>query len=345
MTLNFQRIVQISFLFILLISCRINKDQAVAVTPDLKPTLVNFVDSLTASKLITTIDDDGLFEQISTLDIEIQMKREQSFPSRANAIKEYKNFLSTEVASWTDQDIEILTQIFTDAKRLCDTISPRIFPGGIKLIKIKTNHYGPDVYYTKGDIILIPENIFPINNPENILRVMLHEIFHIVSRQNPELKNEIYRLIGFEKAQKPVKLNKMLSDKLLTNPDGVSYQFFIQLDSILAIPLITSKFGKYRSQNASFFNHLQFDIYQLQDKGNYYEAITDDVGNTTIPLKKTPIFFTKIKDNTQYIIHPDEIMADNFMLAVLAYSNNEFDRFSENGASLLFDLLRVLQRI
>ncbi|MEY3421126.1 MAG: hypothetical protein RIR48_1415, partial [Bacteroidota bacterium] len=68
-------------------------------------------------------------------------------------------------------------------------------------------------------------------------------------------------------------------------------------------------------------------------------------GNTTIPLKKTPIFFTKIKDNTQYIIHPDEIMADNFMLAVLAFSNNEFDRFSENGASLLFDLLRVLQRI
>ncbi len=334
----------LSLLFTFCVSCRMNKDQVISESVNSKPALVHFADSTNAAKLISTVDDDGFFDQISQVDIEIQMKKEQTFESREQAISAYKKFLSKEVSSWSDEEIEIMNQIFVDVKKLCDTISPRIFPGGMKLIKIKPNHYGQDVYYTRGNIIFIPENIFPIENQQTILSVMLHEIFHIVSRQNPELRSDIYKLIGFEKAEKRVKLNEMLNKKLLTNPDGVSYQYFIRLDSILAIPLITSNFATFTKNNPSFFNYLQFDLYQIRDKGTYYEAITDEKGNTTIPLKKTPVFFTKIKDNTQYIIHPDEIMADNFMFAVFAFSTDDYNRFSGPGKVLVEELLTILQK-
>ncbi|MBK8054088.1 MAG: hypothetical protein IPK35_12670 [Saprospiraceae bacterium] len=334
----------LSSFMIFCVSCRMNKDQVTGESVNSKPAMVHFTDSINAAKLISTVDDDGLFDQISQIDIEIQMKKEQAFESREHALSAYKKFLSTEVSSWSDEEIVIMNQIFSDAKKLCDTISPRIFPGGIKLIKIKPNHYGRDVYYTRGNIIFIPENIFPIENQQTILSVMLHEIFHIVSRQNSELRSDIYKLIGFAKAEKQVKLNEMLNKKLLTNPDGVSYQYFIRLDSILAIPLITSNLAAYRKNTPSFFNYLQFDLYQIHDKGTYYEAITDEKGNTTIPLKKTPVFFTKIKDNTQYIIHPDEIMADNFMFAVLAFSNDDYNRFSGTGKVLIKELLTILRK-
>jgi hypothetical protein len=56
------------------------------------------------------------------------------------------------------------------------------------------------------------------------------------------------------------------------------------------------------------------------------------------------VFFTKIKDNTQYIIHPDEIMADNFMFAVLAFSNDDYNRFSGTGKVLIKELLTILRK-
>lgn len=336
------------FVFILSIlllinSCRSRKEQIV-YQEDIKPALVNFVDSSAAAKLISSVDQDGFFEQISAIDMEIQMKKEAPYADRTKALKDYKSYLAKEVSSWKASEKEMMLDIFTEAKKLCDTISPRLFPGGIKLIKIKTNHYGKDVYYTRNDIIFIPENIFPINDSESTLAVMLHEIFHVISRQNPSLRKDIYQLIGFEKANKPVKLNAHLQKRLLTNPDGVSYQYCIKLDSFLAIPLITSKFDKFRSYNSSFFDYLQFDIYKIIDKGSHYEATTNDIGSSTLPLKNTPKFFTKIKDNTQYIIHPDEIMADNFMFALQGYSKNEYKRFSASGKTLIEDLLNVLKK-
>ena len=142
-----------------------------------------------------------------------------------------------------------------------------------------------------------------------------------------------------------MKLNKSLETKLLTNPDGVSYQYVMKLDSIFAIPLITSKFKSFRTSSPMFFDYLNFDLYKIKDEGSHYIALTDENGNTTISLDETPIFFTKIKDNTQYIIHPDEIMADNFMLALQALDKNEFGKFSKEGKKLIEQVLVILQKM
>jgi hypothetical protein len=219
----------------------------------------------------------------------------------------------------------------------------------MKLIKVKTGHYGKDVYYTRGNNILIPDNIFPLDETEHQLPVMIHEVFHILSRYNPELRKDLYGLIGFSKSDKPIKLNNTLEQLLLTNPDGVSYQYTIDLEkegqSFKAIPLITSKYDHFKPEQPMFFDYLNFDLYSLDDRGDHYIAKSTAKGNTLIPLSNTPAFFTKIKDNTQYIIHPDEIMADNFMLALQAYSKNEYGKFSKDGRLLIDQVLNRLKQM
>ena len=162
-------------------------------------------------------------------------------------------------------------------------------------------------------------------------------------------KDRIYEKIGFFKTVKPIKLNPALQKILLTNPDGVSFQYAIELEGgvpgKIAVPLITSKFKNFRPDNPAFFDYLNFDLYELKDMGSYYEVTSDNEGKTTIPLKNTPVFFTKIKDNTQYIIHPDEIMADNFMLALLAYSKGEYGKFSKEGKVLIDNVLERLRKM
>lgn len=325
-------------------SCRMNKETATSV----KPALVVFLDSTKAASAIIQDDKDGFYDQISKLDIEIQMKKTTAFVSRENALTAYKAFLKSEVKSWTTEEKLVMSDIFYKVKKLCDTISPRIFPGDISLIKVKTNHYGKDVYYTRGNNIMVPENIFPSPAVSEQLPVMIHEVFHILSRNNPALRNDLYSLVGFKKADKTVQLNEAVSKKLLTNPDGISYQYLIELEGPngieKAIPLITSRFTSYRNDNQMFFDYLNFDLYKLKDQPTAYEVESDAVGKTTIPLNSTPSFFKKIKDNTQYIIHPDEIMADNFMLALQAYSSNDFSKFSTEGKALIDKVIERLQK-
>ncbi|MBL0025618.1 MAG: hypothetical protein WBP08_06685 [Saprospiraceae bacterium] len=332
----------LSMSVILVLGCRSNK--RTQNTVEYKPSLISFLDSTTAAKAIIDDDSDGLYDQISKIEIEIQMKKEKPFSNRDDALMAYKKFMAREVSPWQPKERDILLDVFQIVKKLCDTLSPRLFPGGIQLIKVKTNHYGEDVYYTGNHNIFIPENIFPIKNEEALTSVMTHEVFHILSRYNPELKHALYQLIGFQKAKKPVRLNEVLNKKLLTNPDGVSYQYVIGLDSILAIPLITSKLSSYQSSKPAFFDYLNFDLYRIQDIGAYYEAVSDEAGNTTIPLKSTPEFFRKIKDNTRYVIHPDEIMADNFMLALQAYSSNDYSKFTKEGRELIDNILKEIEK-
>ena len=53
--------------------------------------------------------------------------------------------------------------------------------------------------------------------------------------------------------------------------------------------------------------------------------------------------FWKIGDNTQYIIHPDEIAADNFMLALIAANENNFSKFSKTGRIKVESVLKLLK--
>lgn len=334
------------FSLLILVGCRSNKEVKTEIISEGKPALIGFVDSLSASSVIISSDIDGFFEQLSIIDMAIQMKKSIVSQDKSKVLAQYKSFLATEVSNWTEEEKVIMLDVFARAKEICDKVSPRIFPGDMKLIKVKTNHYGKDVYYTRGKHILIPENIFSSFDMEKQLPVMLHEIFHVFSRYNAPIREELYAMIGFKKSDKKVVLSDALKRILLTNPDGVSLNYVIKLedqkDTISAIPVITSKFTEFRDSNPYFFGYLNFDLYGLSDKGDYYYVESNAAGKTLVNLQKTPSFFTKIKDNTQYIIHPDEIMADNFMLALLAKENDDFKKFSPTGKQLIDQVLEKL---
>ena len=60
---------------------------------------------------------------------------------------------------------------------------------------------------------------------------MLHEIFHIYSRYNPQKRDRLYELIGFKNIGDPtrLKMTAPLKDRILLNPDGVNYAYAIEL--------------------------------------------------------------------------------------------------------------------
>lgn len=327
-----------------LVSCRSNKSQN--PTTDKDSSVVTFVDSMAAAKAIVEDDVDGFFDQISIIDMAIQLKTEKPFASRASALKEYKSYLETEVMDWTDTEKILLNEIFDSIKMQVNRVNPELMPEDIRLIKIRTTHYGPDVYYTRGHNIMIPENALTRQGAREMLEpVMIHEVFHIISRYDKLLREKIYALIGFFPHNQKLDVPKTISDRWLTNPDGVTTEYYIQLrdeDKVAkAIPLILSNKEKFTAANPSFFSYLQFDLFELDVPTG--KIMHGDKLSTTLTDGMMPGFFEQIKDNTQYIIHPDEISADNFIYAITRSNIKDPKRFSEEGGALVDKIYKVLQ--
>ncbi|MFK7809100.1 MAG: hypothetical protein AB8F74_14955, partial [Saprospiraceae bacterium] len=67
-------------------------------------------------------------------------------------------------------------------------------------------------------------------------------------------------------------------------------------------------------------------------------------GSTVLEQNQLADFYRQIKDNTNYIIHPDEVMADNFMFLIMAQEDPEsLKRFSTEGQQLIADIEAVLK--
>lgn len=308
---------------------------------------VVFTDSAEASVKIVKDDVEGYFNRVTPVDMAIQMKKPLAEHRDQVHTSAFIRFIKTEVSDWTADEKKLISPTLEEAFSIVKKLNPACLPK-ISLIKIKTNHYGDHVYYTRGHHICIPENIFSEYDSDLQLPILIHEIFHVISKQNPAYRDSLYALIGFEKLDKEPDIPVVLHKRLLTNPDGVSRSHAIRLGdeskgetSVLALPLISSNRSDFNPSLPHFFDYLSFDLYPVEKIAGRYIVGTDTLGNTKLETALTTHFFTKIRDNTRYIIHPEEIMADNFMLAALAVHRDDFRRFSPKGKELVEQIIRI----
>jgi len=350
MKLSFLKVGVFLFLAFTLSNCKSSKkENASEVIESTEANLV-FLDKAQSEAKIVTDATDGFFESISITDMSVQMKKADMSGSRSEALDQYRDYLKTEMQDFTDDEKEFMREVFVSAKTALDKINPKLLPEKIELIKTKPNHYGPDVYYTRELAIILPDNIFQERSVDAQMPVMLHEIFHILSRYNKDFREELYALIGFSAIKEELLLPREIEDKLLTNPDGVSRDYAINLvdekgNTQMALPLIMSVKDRYQTNMPTFFSYLYFDLFPLvKISENQVTLGLNKKGESALSSDHNANFFNQIKDNTQYIIHPDEIMADNFMMAVIANQNNSFVNFSEEGKKLLQDVLDVLRK-
>jgi hypothetical protein len=306
-----------------------------------------FLDSIQATVEINEDQVNSFFKNISMIDMSIQIK--ENCEDRNSCLKSYKNYLSKDVESFTEAEQLTLATAFKIAYDEISKVNPNLLPKEVQLIKTKGKHYGNSVFYTRENIIVIPENELLNLTSENKLSVIYHELFHIISRYNPNLKDELYSLIGFRKINKNLYIPEILKQRMLLNPDGIDMEYVMTLQDTLAnrkltaIPIIISSQKSFDKTKPAFFAYLKFDFYEIinNDK-NEMEIVCDSEGYSTFSLRNAGDFYSQIQDNTGYIIHPDEIMADNFTMVFTMQGDASRSRLSEGGKKLLQDTEAVL---
>jgi len=162
--------------------------------------------------------------------------------------------------------------------------------------------------------------------PERLRATISHELFHVLSRTNPELRDRLYAVIGFETCRE-LEIPAELRSRKITNPDAPRNQHCIRLEAAgkqeWAIPILLANSETYdRERGGQFFNYLELWFLVVERRGNgvdvmpVYEAARPKL----LQLREVSRFFEQVGRNTNYIIHPEEILADNFALLVTGHA-------------------------
>ena len=164
--------------------------------------------------------------------------------------------------------------------------------------------HGTQIYLNSLNIFL---GIIPGGSGEFFNEMLWHELFHCLTRCNPEFRAQMYSLIGFTITDSEFELPPCVQELFISNPDVEHHNsyatFIIDGKETDCFPVwITTK--------------------------NYAEAISDpEAGKAVvlIPIDGTDIYYTREQasnfdsvfgTNTGYVIDPEECMADNFAYAM-----------------------------
>jgi hypothetical protein len=314
---------------------------------------VQLLDSVSASKAIVRDDLEKFFDKITAVDCAIQMKK--TFPENAKrdeVVAEYLGFLQRDVSTFTKEESEFIVKAMNEAFQLCSKVNKTFFPDEILLIKSHGLAYGEDTYYTRENCIIIPKQALAKRNYDEFLKVMLHEISHVVTRTHPSVKTQLYALIGFKKMVSALTINDSLKRRLLTNPDGIALDWattFTASDnqSIYVLPLIYATNTVWLPTNPDFFNNMGFNYYEIAPAADAKSFAVQTIGDeqkSTLDTKGINTLFQQ-NYNTGYIIHPDEIIADNFSILMISEKNKaNLAAFTEGGQELLRKMREVLAK-
>jgi len=288
---------------------------------------------------------EGFFQKIQDLDMILQMEDYDSTDGSVS-VENYKDHLIKGTLEFTDGDKSILTATLDSCFNMIGRKFPDLKLPTIDLIKTNANHYGPSVYYTRENSIIIPANVLENGSIGTLQAVMFHEISHILLRYNDTYKKQAYGLIGFKTLDKPINYPPQLQSRILLNPDGLDTRFYIELEmngeSRKVVPIILSSKSSKSDHISGFMNYIKFDLYGLEEVGKEYMVQCNDEGMSNLEAGYMQPFFQKIKENTQYIIHPDEIIADNFMMLLIGERDDTIENFNDEGQKLLMDLKKIL---
>ncbi|MFH2046337.1 MAG: hypothetical protein ABIK92_14445 [Pseudomonadota bacterium] len=270
-----------------------------------------------ARKILTSRDD--FIQRLSPFDRAARMKTDKRVSE-----KEYLEFVGKNVLEWNNSEKQKVTNALKGIQKKLEPFSLP-FPKKVFLIKTTGNEEGR-APYTRANAIILPKAEI-LTSVVKIRKTIYHELFHILSRANHKLREKLYAVIGFVKCDE-VEFPAELKQLKITNPDAPinDHCIFIKIrgkDS-WAIPILFSVAQKYNTaRGGEFFEYLQFQflLVERQNKAPNVRASYDGRRPRLAGVQQISGFFEQIGRNTEYIIHPEEILADNFALLILGEHN------------------------
>lgn len=185
----------------------------------------------------------------------------------------------------------------------------------IYLVKVSGQEENGLLGYTRGNAIYMNQTIFEHECLQE--RFLVHELFHILTRHCLAFKKAMYSIVGFDVEEKSFKYPKTEEFYFVSNPDVSNQVCHASLKvhgrTYEAIVMTGSQ---ERYDGGDFHQYFRPHFFPIDDD---HEFLRNDQGELVIfSFKEGDSSYLKhVGHNTGYISNPEEVLADNFIIAVL----------------------------
>lgn len=231
--------------------------------------------------------------------------------------EEFESFIVNQVVTWEPEDIEQLTAAFETVAAKMVGLKP-VFPPVILLVRTTGLEEGHSTYCRCDNAIVFGGELREIEQ-EALVFILTHELFHILSRNNDAIKERLYSIVGFSRTAE-LELDSVLRDRKITNPDAARNDNYftstVGTETLALMPLIVAKSPYDTNEKKVFFDYLEL-FFVAVDTGQQRCSVRRADGKPMlVHPSQVPEYFALIGQNTEYIIHPEEVLADNFALMI-----------------------------
>jgi len=196
-------------------------------------------------------------------------------------------------------------------------------PKTILLIKTSGREEG-NACYTRQNAIILPRRTV-LAAGRGLEHGLTHELFHVMSRHDAKLRAKLYATIGFSPINS-IEYPEGLRSRRITNPDGVQSGWCINVtnrnQSLPVVPVLYASAVRYDPEKGGeFFDYLVFRLLVVTNSGGHWQPKLVEGQPQLLEARQVQGFFEQVGNNTDYIIHPDEILAVNFERMVRGETN------------------------
>lgn len=275
-------------------------------------TSLQFATLEAGQQLVAT--SDTFLKSLSRFDLQARLKTDGD--ATEDALVE---FFKGEVVEWDD---ELRRSLVESIQRVRPKLEPYHLPLPPSVVIVQmSGKEESNAAYTRGSAIFLPRERLLKLNADALDRLLLHELFHVLSRNAPDLRRDLYRIVGFEVCE-PIALPPTLADLKITNPDAPLIDCRIKLtedgNDVFAAPILFSSSADYDAEKKPpLFKYLTFRLMKIEEHAGRWRPLLQDGEPILIDPAKCDSFAEQIGKNTKYVIHPDEILADNFVHLIL----------------------------
>jgi hypothetical protein len=162
--------------------------------------------------------------------------------------------------------------------------------------------------YTRGNAIVVP------GLQLDEVWLAAHELFHLVSREDPALSPSLYPLVGFSHFS-GVEFPGELEDRRITNPDAFRLDDVVRIDTAEGprdvVPILMSRLELPEAlEQPVFASVLQLELLEVDVAAE--RAVRDADGDASVLVVDETDYEARTSVNTGYVYHAEEVLADNF---------------------------------
>lgn len=246
-------------------------------------------------------------------------------------------FLRGEVLDWPAEAVARIGAALGEVREKIAPLKLR-FPETV-LFVLTTGREEGDAAYCRGAATVVFSRRRAASTGEALEHLLLHELFHIFSRNHPELREPLYATLGFRPCPR-IELPVSIRPRRLTNPDAPTIDCSITLEdegrSTPATPVFFASIDRFDpARPGPFFRFATFRLMAVEQVDGRWRAVERDGQPVLIDPAESPSYAEQIGRNTGYIIHPEEILADNFVHLVRGKTDLPTPRIVESMRAIL----------